>query len=59
MTHRLLDIISGQSSTETCGSSSVQFVDLGLPSGVLWAESDVEEPTLVGCTNLSLSDGTI
>ena len=34
---------------ETDGRSSVQFVDLGLPSGVLWAENDVEEPTLVGC----------
>lgn len=26
------------------------FVDLGLPSGVLWAPYDVEEPTMVGCT---------
>ena len=50
MTHRLLDIISGQSATETSGSLSVQFVDLGLPSGVLWADSDVEEPTKVGCS---------
>lgn len=48
MTHRLLDI-SERSAPETGGCSSVQFVDLGLPSGVLWAESDLEEPTLVGC----------
>lgn len=48
MTHRLSDI-SRQGASETGGRSSVQFVDLGLPSGALWAESDVEEPPLVGC----------
>ncbi len=35
-----------QQSSET----SMRFVDLGLPSGTLWAESDVEEPTMPGCS---------
>ncbi|MBQ9363004.1 MAG: hypothetical protein IJT97_06220 [Bacteroidaceae bacterium] len=28
----------------------MRFVDLGLPSGTLWAERDVEEPTMSGCS---------
>ena len=26
------------------------FIDLGLPSGVLWAACDVETPAVEGCT---------
>ena len=50
MTHSLLDILRGHRAEETSQRPSVRFVDLGLPSGVLWAELDVEEPTMVGCS---------
>lgn len=49
MIQRLLDIFDKQGSAGASASPSMRFVDLGLPSGTLWAERDVEEPTMAGC----------
>lgn len=46
----LSEIVGGQGSAGTDASSDLRFVDLGLPSGTLWAERDVEEPTMAGCS---------
>lgn len=50
MKDRLFDISDIKDETEACASPSLTFVDLGLPSGTLWAATDVEEPVMVGCT---------
>ena len=38
---RLQEIIGGKVTTSTEPSSEIHFVDLGLPSGTLWADRDV------------------
>lgn len=43
-------IFRQHSSTTQSSETSMRFVDLGLPSGTLWAESDVEESTMSGCS---------
>ena len=50
MIQRLLDIFGRHGSAGASASPSMRFVDLGLPSGTLWAERDVEEPTMAGCS---------
>lgn len=50
MTHRLLEILRQHSPTTQSSETSIHFIDLGLPSGTLWAESDVEEPIMPGCS---------
>ena len=50
MIQRLLDIFGRHGSAGASASPSMRFVDLGLPSGTLWAERDVEEPAMAGCS---------
>ena len=44
------EVLSGLQSASSGGSQALCFIDLGLPSGVLWAACDVETPAVEGCT---------
>ena len=46
----LSEIMSGLQPESSGGSQVMCFVDLGLPSGVLWAAYDVETPSVEGCS---------
>lgn len=50
MIRRLLEIFCRHRSADASAVPSVRFTDLGLPSGTLWAESDVEAPVMQGCS---------
>ena len=46
----LSELLSGLYPASSDDSRDISFVDLGLPSGLLWAAHDVESPTVEGCT---------
>ncbi len=50
MIRKILDLFFRHRSADASARPGMRFVDLGLPSGTLWAESDVKEPTMAGCS---------
>lgn len=49
MMRKLFNLLNRKSTDNNGGTPHVNFVDLGLPSGTLWADSDVENPVMSGC----------
>jgi hypothetical protein len=50
MISRIFEKLGRHRSTETSASTTMRFVDLGLPSSTLWADSDVEDAAIEGCS---------
>lgn len=50
MIRKILEIFGRHHSVDMETTSGIRFIDLGLPSGTLWAESDVETPVMQGCS---------